>query len=119
MDLDKKKKKTNATKKSLKDPKEKKPRVSKKEKKEVVKVSKDGDIITITDSKGATYESRSLLITTGSARRKLEAVNADIFEHKGLTYCATCDGPLFSDQNVAVIGGGNAAFESAAQLLAY
>lgn len=86
---------------------------------EVVKVSKDGDIITITDSTGATYESRALLITTGSARRKLEAVNADIFEHKGLTYCATCDGPLFSDQNVAVIGGGNAAFESAAQLLAY
>ncbi len=44
---------------------------------------------------------------------------ADIYEHKGVTYCATCDGPLFSDQDVAVVGGGNAAFESAAQLLAY
>ena len=40
-------------------------------------------------------------------------------EHKGLTYCASCDGPLFEDMDVAVIGGGNAAFESAAQLLAY
>jgi len=44
---------------------------------------------------------------------------ADVYEHKGITYCASCDGPLFADQDVAVIGGGNAAFESAAQLLAY
>ena len=41
------------------------------------------------------------------------------FENKGITYCASCDGPLFADQDVAVIGGGNAAFDSAAQLLAY
>ena len=42
------------------------------------------------------------------------------FEHKGLTYCASCDGPLFAGQGpVAVIGGGNAGFETAAQLLAY
>ncbi len=65
------------------------------------------------------YIGRTILITTGSKRRRLEAKGADIFEHKGLTYCATCDGPIFSDQDVAVIGGGNAAFESAAQLAAY
>jgi len=64
-------------------------------------------------------EVRNILVTTGSTRRKLEAKGADIFEHKGLTYCATCDGPVFSGQDVAVIGGGNAAFESAAQLAAY
>ena len=44
---------------------------------------------------------------------------AEEFDNKGLTYCATCDGPLFSDQDVVVVGGGNAAFESAAQLAAY
>ena len=44
---------------------------------------------------------------------------ADEFEHKGVTYCASCDGPLFANQDVAVIGGGNAGFETAAQLLAY
>ena len=44
---------------------------------------------------------------------------ADRLEHKGLTYCASCDGPLFSGMDVIVIGGGNAAFETAAQLLAY
>ncbi len=65
------------------------------------------------------YESKTVLIATGSFRRKLEVKGADIFEHKGLTYCASCDGPLFSGQDVVVIGGGNAAFESAAQLLAY
>jgi alkyl hydroperoxide reductase subunit F len=65
------------------------------------------------------YEARTIIITTGSRRRKLEVVGADKFEHKGLTYCATCDGPLYADQDVVVIGGGNAAFESAAQLMAY
>jgi alkyl hydroperoxide reductase subunit F len=63
--------------------------------------------------------SKTVLITTGSAHRKLPAKGADTFEHKGLTYCATCDGPLFSDTDVVVIGGGNAALESAAQLSAY
>lgn len=66
-----------------------------------------------------TYEAKTVLITTGSMRKKLEVKGADVFEHKGLTYCASCDGPLFGGQDVVVIGGGNAGFESAAQLLAY
>ena len=45
--------------------------------------------------------------------------NADRFEHNGITYCASCDGPLFAGLDVAVVGGGNAGFETAAQLLAY
>lgn len=72
----------------------------------------------ITTSKGV-YEAKTVLVASGSFRRKLEVPGADKFEHKGLTYCASCDGPLFSGQDVVVIGGGNAAFESAAQLLAY
>jgi alkyl hydroperoxide reductase subunit F len=62
---------------------------------------------------------RAVLIASGSKRRRLSVHGADEYEHKGLTYCATCDGPLFAGQDVAVIGGGNAAFETAAQLLAY
>ena len=73
----------------------------------------------ITDSKGDTYETRTVLVVSGSSRRKLPAIGADRLEHKGLTYCASCDGPLFTDMDVVVIGGGNAGFESAAQLLAY
>jgi len=65
------------------------------------------------------YQAKSVLVATGSNRRKLPAKGADEFEHKGLTYCASCDGPLFKDKDVVVIGGGNSAFESAVQLLAY
>jgi alkyl hydroperoxide reductase subunit F len=65
------------------------------------------------------FLTKTILIASGSGRRKLIAKNADRLEHKGLTYCASCDGPLYDGMDVAVIGGGNAAFESASQLLAY
>lgn len=77
----------------------------------------DGNF-TVTGGKG-TYASKTILLATGSVRRRLEAQGADALEHKGLTYCASCDGPLFSGTDVVVVGGGNAGFESAAQLLAY
>ena len=80
----------------------------------------DKGSFTLTLENGESYQTKTILVTTGSHRQKLWGVpGADVFEHKGLTYCATCDGPLFADQDVVVIGGGNAAFESAAQLLAY
>lgn len=69
--------------------------------------------------KGEKFTTKTALIVSGSVRRKLDAKGADIFEHKGLTYCATCDGPLYDGQDVIVIGGGNAAFETTAQLAAY
>lgn len=85
----------------------------------VKNVEKTSDGFKVTTDAGE-FLTKTVLVTTGSHRRRLEGVKgADMFEHKGLTYCATCDGPLFADQDVAVIGGGNAAFESAAQLLAY
>ncbi len=70
-------------------------------------------------SDGTTHQARTLLVATGSNRRKLEIPGAKEFDNKGVTYCASCDGPLFADMDVAVIGGGNAAFETAMQLLAY
>ena len=85
----------------------------------VTTVEKDGDIFKVTLENGEVEMGKSILITSGSGRRKLTIPGADIFEHKGITYCASCDGPLFSDQDVVVIGGGNAGFETAAQLLAY
>ncbi len=69
-------------------------------------------------SKGE-YVSRAVLIATGSTRRKLDIPGAKEYENKGIVYCASCDGPLYAGQDVAVIGGGNAGFESASQLLAY
>jgi alkyl hydroperoxide reductase subunit F len=82
-------------------------------------VTKDGDNFKVMLDTDETLETRSVLITTGSKRRKLAVPGADEYEHKGITYCASCDGPMFSDKDVIVIGGGNAGFETAAQLLAY
>ena len=73
----------------------------------------------IKTSKDLVLLAKAVLVTTGSVRRKLDAINADKFEHKGVTYCASCDGPVFTGKDVVVIGGGNAAFESALQLAAY
>ena len=83
------------------------------------KIEKSSEGFKVSLEGGESFETRSILIATGSDRRKLPAKGADELEHKGLTYCASCDGPLFSDMDVAVIGGGNAGFETAAQLLAY
>lgn len=94
---------------------------------EVVDI-KEGELCqTVVQSNGAfliktdksEYTAKTVLVTTGSYRRKLEVPGAEEFDNKGLTYCATCDGPLFADQDVVVIGGGNAALETAAQLSAY
>ena len=79
----------------------------------------EDDTFTVTANNDETYSARAVLIATGSHRRKLTIPGADIYEHKGVTYCASCDGPMFTGQRVAVIGGGNAGFESAAQLQAY
>ena len=79
---------------------------------------KDGEFLVKTES-GNEYRTKSVLAAAGSHRRKLNIPGADEFEHKGLTYCATCDGPLFAGKDVVVIGGGNAGFETASQLLAY
>jgi alkyl hydroperoxide reductase subunit F len=85
----------------------------------VTEILKEENKFIIKTKSGKNYESKSVIIATGSGRRKLEAINADKYEHKGITYCASCDGPLFGDQDVVVVGGGNAAFETSAQLLAY
>src|SRR3989338_6733449 len=81
-----------------------------------IQKSADGFIVLTDKDK---YETKTILIATGSNRRKLEIPGAKEFDNKGLTYCASCDGPLFAGQDVAVVGGGNAALETAAQLLAY
>jgi alkyl hydroperoxide reductase subunit F len=84
----------------------------------VLKIEKEGEnFVVITDKEKRL--TKTILIATGSHRRKLEVKGAMEFENKGITYCASCDGPLFAGKDVVVVGGGNAAFESASQLLAY
>lgn len=85
----------------------------------VEKIEKKNKDFVVTLESGEQFETNAVLITSGSNRRPLKVPGADKLENKGLTYCASCDGPLFSGQDVAVVGGGNAGFETAAQLLAY
>ncbi len=85
----------------------------------VEKLERGDGSFSATLSNGTILSTRSVLIASGAGRRKLEVPGAERLEHKGLTYCASCDGPLFSGMDVAVVGGGNAGFESALQLLAY
>lgn len=86
---------------------------------EVTRVEKAEKNFTVTTEDGGVYNTKTVLVATGSARRKLDIPGAAEFEHKGITYCASCDGPLFTGKDVVVIGGGNAGFETAAQLMAY
>lgn len=84
----------------------------------VLSIEKASDGYEIKTTGGA-HSARAVLIATGSHRRKLEIPGAAEYENKGISYCASCDGPLFADKDVVVVGGGNAGFETAAQLLAY
>jgi alkyl hydroperoxide reductase subunit F len=83
------------------------------------KVLKTKECFEVILSDGKKIASKTVLVATGSSRRKLNVPGAAEFENRGITYCASCDGPLFAGKDVAVIGGGNAGFETAAQLLAY
>ena len=85
----------------------------------VVSLAKTDDGFAATTKSGKEFTAKSVLIASGAGRRKLDIPGADTFENKGVTYCASCDGPLFGGMDVAVVGGGNAGFETALQLLAY
>lgn len=59
------------------------------------------------------YNAKAVIIAGGSEREKLGVPGEEKYAGKGVSYCATCDGPLFRDQTVAVVGGGNAAVSEA------
>jgi thioredoxin-disulfide reductase len=80
---------------------------------EVLKVEKPKDIFVVTTTENEKLESRAVIISTGADPRPLEAKGEKEFIGKGLAYCVTCDGPLFKNKDVAIVGGGNAGFEAA------
>jgi len=63
------------------------------------------------------YEARSVIITSGARPRELNVPGEKDYKNRGVTYCAICDGPLFSGKDVAVVGGGDAALEAVDFLL--
>jgi len=87
-----------------------------KENEEVLEVKKVGSVIKVKTHK-AEYESRTLIIASGKVSKELNVPGEKEFKHRGVTYCATCDGPLFSGKDVAVIGGGNSALDATLQMM--
>jgi alkyl hydroperoxide reductase subunit F len=86
-----------------------------KENEELLELEKSGQIIRLKTNK-ADYQARSVIIASGKKSRELAVAGEKEFKNRGLTYCATCDGPLFTGKEVAVIGGGNSALDAALQL---
>ena len=68
---------------------------------------------------GRTLESRAVIVASGSESKKLEIKGEEEFRGRGVSYCATCDGPFYRDKNVVIVGGGNAAVEEALFLTRY
>lgn len=73
----------------------------------------------VTTSKNNVYEGKTIILGSGSRRRKLGVPGEKEYDGKGVAYCSTCDAPLFSGKRVAVIGGGNAGLEAAEDLIPY
>jgi len=79
---------------------------------------KDGGFDVATKG-GKTFETKYILMASGSRRKKLGIPGEAEFDGKGVVYCSTCDAPIFGGKTVAVVGGGNSALESVIDLLPY
>lgn len=87
-----------------------------KENEEVTNLEKKGQLIHIKTVRDV-YQAKTVIIATGKKSKELGVPGEKEFKNRGLTYCATCDGPLFSNKEVAVIGGGNSALDAALQMI--
>lgn len=77
----------------------------------VIALQKNNSIFTVTTEKSS-YQTKTVIVTTGSNPKKLNIPGEEKFYHKGVSYCSVCDMPLFKSKIVAIIGGGNSANEA-------
>lgn len=80
---------------------------------DVTSMDLTGPIKSVVDGEGNTYKARSVILAMGSAYRKLGIEREDQLSGHGVSWCATCDGFFFRDQDIAVVGGGDSAIEEA------
>lgn len=82
----------------------------------VTKVELEGKVKKVYTEDGEEIEAKVIIISTGASHRKLEAKGEDEFANRGVSYCATCDGPFFAGLDIFVVGGGDSALEEALYL---
>jgi thioredoxin reductase (NADPH) len=80
---------------------------------DAVSVSIDGPVKTVVDGSGRTYQARTVILAMGSGYRELGLADEKRLSGHGVSWCATCDGFFFRDQEIAVVGGGDSAMEEA------
>ena len=80
---------------------------------DVAEISLDGDVKTVTTGEGEEYAARAVILAMGSAYRELGLPDEKRLSGHGVSWCATCDGFFFRDQDIAVVGGGDSAIEEA------
>jgi alkyl hydroperoxide reductase subunit F len=85
----------------------------------VASVAKKDGGFSVTTNGGKTFDTKYILIVSGSRRKKLGVPGEKEFDGKGVVYCTTCDAPLFGGKTVVVVGGGNSALEGVIDLLQY
>ncbi|GAH54683.1 unnamed protein product, partial [marine sediment metagenome] len=79
----------------------------------ITKIKKIGKNFFVWTKSKNQFQARAVIIASGADPRPLEVPGEKKFIGRGVSYCSICDGPLFSNKTVAVIGGGNAGFETA------
>lgn len=82
-----------------------------------VKSLKQVSDVFVVESNSASFKSKTLLIATGARPRQLNIKGEEEFKNRGVTYCSTCDAPLFANKDVVVIGSGNSALDAVLQLI--
>ena len=85
----------------------------------VVSINKSGSFFKVATDGGKEFETKTILIATGSRRKRLGIPGEDKFDGTGVAYCSICDAPIFKGKDVAVVGGGNAGLEAVIDLIPY
>src|SRR3954451_8207030 len=80
---------------------------------DVIEVDLTGEIKVVTDGAGNRHEARAVIVATGSGYRELGLPNEKKLSGRGVSWCATCDGFFFREQDIVVVGGGDSALEEA------